>query len=64
MVKIKGFHIVSRYQPISYYIPAAYSAPEHGYLKEKIKTFASLYDTEYEFCEGDILTDHEPRATP
>ncbi|XP_063686395.1 L-asparaginase-like [Bolinopsis microptera] len=42
----------------------AYAAPEHGYLKEKIKTFASLYDSEYEFCEGDILTDHEPRATP
>ena len=38
--------------------------PQRGYLKEKIKTFASLYDKDYEFQEGDLLTDHEPRATP
>ncbi|KAL5266450.1 hypothetical protein ACHWQZ_G003742 [Mnemiopsis leidyi] len=38
--------------------------PRKGYLDEKIKTFAPLYDPDYEFSEGDILTHHDPKATP
>lgn len=38
--------------------------PAVGFLEREMKTIRPLYDPEYQYKDSDILTDHQPCATP